>query len=365
LSRFAGRQQLHHKLNQVYGSAFPYEPPVEFLNGEILAEVNRVRDDSNIGERFSLKADTDVQVFGVGEFLYDYVEEPWKEDNITLYFPQGNAPGGESRVNQFTFMRAIKTLAGSHAADKGIDFRQASPSPGQYRVEVKFPWRTLGYAAPGPDAAIGFEACLVDKARAGLVVKAWNARQGDIAREAPLAGLGTLRLSRDAASGHTDSVVRVQYAARAPEIDGREEEAWKNAKAYRLDRLVSGPAADGKQSAASFKTVWDQDNLYFLITVQDHSEVPAKPLFLDGDYGWIEEAGTKKVVWQMQAKDTRNAGGAVKNRYVSTRLHLKAGEYLLRYVTDNGSAYESWNDRPPETSVYGVLVRKDQSLHLF
>ncbi len=65
------------------------------------------------------------------------------------------------------------------------------------------------------------------------------------------------------------------------------------------------------------------------------------------DYGWIEESGTGKVVWEMGYRMTDHAGGARKNRLFNDVIHLKKGEYRLIYQSDDSHAFNDWNDSPP------------------
>ncbi len=78
------------------------------------------------------------------------------------------------------------------------------------------------------------------------------------------------------------------------------------------------------------------------------------------DYGWIEDAGTGKVVWEMTYRMTEHAGGADKNRMVSTVITLQPGEYELHYETDGSHSFNDWNDDPPEDRIHwGITVYKE------
>jgi hypothetical protein len=78
------------------------------------------------------------------------------------------------------------------------------------------------------------------------------------------------------------------------------------------------------------------------------------------DYGWIEDAASSKVVWEMTFRMTEHAGGAEKNRLVSTVITLQPGEYELHYETDGSHAFNDWNDDPPEDRIHwGITVYKE------
>ena len=79
------------------------------------------------------------------------------------------------------------------------------------------------------------------------------------------------------------------------------------------------------------------------------------------DFGWIENAKTGTTVWKMTYNMTAHAGGAKKNRMVSTDLLLEKGEYELHYETDGSHAFNDWNARPPEDRVHwGITLSREQ-----
>jgi len=81
------------------------------------------------------------------------------------------------------------------------------------------------------------------------------------------------------------------------------------------------------------------------------------------DYGWIEDAKTGNVVWEMTYSMTFHAGGGRKNRMVNTTILLDRGEYKLRYVSDDSHSFGSWNVDPPEDQRYwGITLYKDEGL---
>ncbi|MCU0454449.1 MAG: hypothetical protein MUE68_12420 [Bacteroidetes bacterium] len=79
------------------------------------------------------------------------------------------------------------------------------------------------------------------------------------------------------------------------------------------------------------------------------------------DYGWIEEASSRRVVWEMTYRMTDHAGGARKNRSVNTRLTLEPGDYVLHYRTDDTHAFGDWNSDPPDDpEAWGIRVVKEE-----
>jgi hypothetical protein len=75
------------------------------------------------------------------------------------------------------------------------------------------------------------------------------------------------------------------------------------------------------------------------------------------DYGWIEDANTRKVVWEMTYRQTEHAGGASKNRLFDDVIRLKKGEYFVYYETDDSHSFNDWNDSPPYDPVnWGITI---------
>jgi hypothetical protein len=75
------------------------------------------------------------------------------------------------------------------------------------------------------------------------------------------------------------------------------------------------------------------------------------------DYGWIIDATTREKVWQMNYRNTTQAGGAEKNRLFDGLVELPAGSYIVSFVTDGSHSFRHWNASPPMNPEYwGITV---------
>ena len=74
------------------------------------------------------------------------------------------------------------------------------------------------------------------------------------------------------------------------------------------------------------------------------------------DYGWIEDARSGKRVWEMKQPETRPAGGVPKNRIIDVAITLPAGQYKLRYQSDDSHSFDNWNAFPPDINYWGIAV---------
>ncbi len=113
---------------------------------------------------------------------------------------------------------------------------------------------------------------------------------------------------------------------------------------------------------AKITEVRDDQYKNFEFTLDKDSEVRIYALGegLHGDmydYGWIEDAASGKIVWEMRYRNTERAGGARKNRMVDETVLLKKGKYKVFYETDDSHAFKDWNDAPPRDPVnWGITV---------
>ncbi|MDZ4723357.1 MAG: hypothetical protein SGI97_05580 [candidate division Zixibacteria bacterium] len=75
------------------------------------------------------------------------------------------------------------------------------------------------------------------------------------------------------------------------------------------------------------------------------------------DYGWIESEETGDVVWEMTWRNSRNAGGAVKNRVYDGEIELEPGTYKVFYESDGSHSFNEWNaSRPRDYRNWGITV---------
>ncbi|MGD8518301.1 MAG: hypothetical protein PVG54_15155, partial [Anaerolineae bacterium] len=77
------------------------------------------------------------------------------------------------------------------------------------------------------------------------------------------------------------------------------------------------------------------------------------------DYGFVEDATTGQIVWQMYPFETESAG-YVQNRRADRPLTLPAGAYRLHYHSDASHAFDDWGDRPPSHRFWGISLFVDQ-----
>ncbi len=75
------------------------------------------------------------------------------------------------------------------------------------------------------------------------------------------------------------------------------------------------------------------------------------------DYAWIEDKRTGARVWEMTMRNTRHAGGAQKNRLFDGSLDLRAGEYVVHYVSDDSHSWNNFNEaRPRNVNAWGITI---------
>jgi len=76
------------------------------------------------------------------------------------------------------------------------------------------------------------------------------------------------------------------------------------------------------------------------------------------DYGWISDRRTGRVVWQMTRQNSERAGGTSKNRKVDTVIALPAGDYEVRFKTDDSHSYPKfrYGGAPDNPDAWGISI---------
>lgn len=164
--------------------------------------------------------------------------------------------------------------------------------------------------------------------------------------------------------------------------DSHAYNAWNDAPPYDPEHYgitVSGAGDDFSMSDIS-KNAAAQENgvIAQIVRVGDNAKLSqpfhlSKPMHVrvyalgEGqnremyDYGWIENAGTGAVVWEMTYSMTFHAGGGRKNRMVSATILLDKGDYLLHYVSDDSHSYNHWNvDPPDDPTMWGITLYEEK-----
>lgn len=78
------------------------------------------------------------------------------------------------------------------------------------------------------------------------------------------------------------------------------------------------------------------------------------------DFGYIENADSGHIPWQMYFFETE-AAGYFRNRRADRILTLPAGDYRLHFQTNEAHAFEDWGERAPGHPFWGIALFKDNS----
>ena len=115
------------------------------------------------------------------------------------------------------------------------------------------------------------------------------------------------------------------------------------------DRADLSSAGQRRQECVAFSLAKNEEVCIFAIGEGQPGEM--------FDYGWIEDDKGSRV-WEMQEPKTVHAGGAGKNRQIDAVITLPAGNYKLRYKSDDSHAFDHWNALPPDINFWGIAVYK-------
>ena len=336
-----------------------------YLKDQPVAALINMPDYSNLSAPFALQKNAEIQVYAVGEMMTSLSRIDKKyyfgNDDLEMYFHLGKkySCNGKKEILQYIFTWVEGYTGGINSTGKGIQFDKSIDSAhGKYHAFLKFPWKNLGYLKPRNGDKIGFDLALADNDD-GLRQKgkiAWNSEKDSMDKNA--GGYGQLVLCKKNMVAHSPGYL---YSLRKTSA----QFPWDSIAFINAVKVIAGTEfKDISDCSARIKSCWDEKNLYFLIEISDGgfyykeryiTRKKRDSLRTFFDYGWIEnEKG--ETVWEMNAQHATYAGGALKNQMFDSVLHLKAGRYTLRFTTDESHSYDNWDDNPPETAFYGIVL---------
>jgi hypothetical protein len=148
----------------------------------------------------------------------------------------------------------------------------------------------------------------------------------------------------------------LKIPAYSPAIVKNQKVIWAKGFGYADDDLLKLPVIaqivqvlDNEDKSVAFSLASSQDVRIFAM-----GEGQAGEMF---DYGWIEDDKGSRV-WEMKEPQTTHAGGAGKNRKVDVQIALPAGNYKLRYKSDDSHSFDHWNALPPDNNFWGIAIYK-------
>jgi hypothetical protein len=137
---------------------------------------------------------------------------------------------------------------------------------------------------------------------------------------------------------------------------------WTNSEADKKNVIAFRAPAEVKP-VVELTRVRDDDHVSTGLSVKSGMDIRVLCLgeaSSDGelaDYGWIMNAATREIVWDMNDVRVDHAGGAEKNKMADAIIHLDKGDYIISYVTDDSHSYHDWNaGAPHEQDAYGITL---------
>jgi hypothetical protein len=314
---------------------------------------------TDLQDSFLLNEPTDIQIYGVGEILYDLSDAEkllyLQSDAVDLFFKDLDTNAQQRGAVKYVFSLAESSLY----KEEKIEYSGLKERKGYYFLEVKIPWSVLGIDKPSEGFATPFNIEIGDnddgfmqKARMALVKNTSSM----IYKEERF---GVLSL---AGKGEPSIEGKFYSIPGSPQIDTVVEAIWSGVPSYPIQHVVYGFVKDEFDLSATVQSCWDQQNVYFLFKVRDSrqkfiSKKKVKERGIFTDFGWIENSKGEKV-WEMHAKHSDHAGGAFRNQKVDTVLRLPAGRYKVVYVSDESHSYNNWVEDPPDIPFYGIVLYK-------
>lgn len=315
----------------------PPETPLPPQDPACLAELLASDNNQVLTRTFEVKEETMVRIVGQAEgtsfSLTPGFVEPFLNDCIEFFINLGTV------CRQYRFVWGSNLVSGNNVEMEGVRFAQNDPSATRYVFELAFPWETLGLEeSPSDRTVLSMDVSAIDndgESRKSQI--AWNGRDAELWRD--WSQFGSFPLM-----GHK--------TATAPIVDGMEDAVWKGQEQLFVSHVILGTVRDETDLSAWYRLLWDKENLYLLVEVEDDVKRQAAFLYDRGD---IEDRnGT--VLWRLNYDQSFHAGGALKNRRQEDTLLLPAGRYTIHYETDESHAAGHWDDLPPDAPFSGIKL---------
>ena len=308
---------------------------------------------------FYIPKDTSVQINAVGEAA-DYSTNPflfksYDNDGIEVFFDMLNNKSDIFDVSKddrhYLFLWKSLKIEGQNIKKKGVKVVETDPSPTTYTMELTFPWHSLEYIIPQVNSKFGFDATIMDSDGGSEKGKlSWHSKNDDNWKNTSLYGTIIL-VEKPKAKMDSNYVLAVKRKKNAFYKQTGSRFATTTPY-YKYQNVTKGNVKDSLDLSGKFQAEWDANNLYIKVYVRDNIKSMTRAIF---DYGWIEDQNGR-MVWKMSMENMRYAGGALKNQRTDTVIRLTKGIYWLKYHTDESHSPSKWDDKPPESSLYGIRI---------
>jgi len=313
---------------------------------------------------FVLEKPMPVQIYATGELDINLAtvsrEYLFKSDDVELFFYQPHPSGQATPLRIFT----LSWLDDPKRKDNSMQLTKKEITCNsdydiinkKYNWFISIPWNSLSAAYNPLSERILFDVAVGDnddgmKQKAKII---WHSKT-DPGIHTGHPGLieRVSKTDKDLRDGVITALKRKSTGI----IDSVE---WLGYRSFPIRNLATGILLRDDDLAATIKSCWDEHSLHLNIEIIDSKKgfvipeiIKDSPTF--HDYGWIED-NKGNVVWKMHALHSHHAGGAIKNQYISDKINLKAGKYHLKYITDESHSWAQWDDKPPKSSFYGIVL---------
>ncbi|HEX2921571.1 MAG TPA: sugar-binding protein [Bacteroidales bacterium] len=322
---------------------------------QILVDRNFFYDTSH----FFISHKKNIRLIAVGEGadykINQFLIESYDNDGVEIYFDMKNEKFPYFNLNgddrQYRILWNLLQIDGQNINIDGVEVGESDPMAQKYYMEIKFPWKSLGFINPKPGTSFGFDIAVLDNdGNTREALYSWYSNDSRSWNNTSY--FGTLYLQDGKYLKNSSESANSYFTEQTPIIDGNIDRIWNNRECYYFKNTIVGKLTDESDLSGYFQTCWDYNNLYILVSVSDNIKSYASVMF---DYGWIEDEDGN-VMWKMEMKDTKHAGGGTKNRSIDTILNLEPGNYILHYETDESNSPANWDVEPPSVNLYGIKI---------
>ncbi|MEO0330998.1 MAG: sugar-binding protein, partial [Bacteroidota bacterium] len=188
--------------------------------------------------------------------------------------------GGNEKLKTIDDNDALVTITADGTSEE-LESVAVAPTETGYAIEVSIPWSAVSFT-PADSSVFGIEIVVEDSDSDGAIENrlAWQSTVEGIEDNPSLYGEAELR-----EVAPPPAVLKTKASV---ELDGELDDAYAEVEVLAIDTEIQPSITDADDLSATWRSVYDEDNLYFYIEVQDDDLQSDNP---DGE--WFQDDGVE------------------------------------------------------------------------
>ncbi len=328
-----------------------------------LVEIQNIKNNEHHSRSFYKAIDGEIRIMGFGEAMLKERNIDWEYEEIAFIFDIKNTKQGEINADDhkymFSFIPGRSYISGIYNYSRGIKYKLNIVSDTLLNMEVFFPWTVLETGSPDVNKTFGFDVSVTDNDGVGRETKVFWCSDVDYVWK-DMSTIGTIAFGKG--NSEKTSVCNSIFLEQGKIIiDGLYDAIWDKTNWYEINNIALGKFNRENDLNARFKTMYDEQGIYFYIRVSDNMIWDNYGELTElRDYAVILDDEKKSIVWKMKMNNTKSFSGQTFIRKINNTILLEKGHYTLHYTTNSSIGPDDWRFVNPIPFFYGVKIYEEK-----